>query len=79
MGMYLSISADRHSVWNSDKDWTPELYSYQQTAVNVLYLCFIHPGTMKVPKSFANMAATRGTGAAGAVLSNTVVIFSIGG
>ncbi len=79
MGMYLAINADSDWQWNSNKDWTPQLHSYQQSAVNVLYLCFINPATMQVPKSFANMAATRGTGAWGAVPSDTVVLFSVGG
>ncbi len=79
MGVYLAINADGDGEWNTHKDWTPQLHSYQQSAANVLYLCFINPSTMEVPKSFANMAATRGSGAQGAVPSNTVVLFSVGG
>ena len=34
---------------------------------------------MKVPKAFHNLAATRGSGADGAVPADTKIIFAIGG
>ena len=34
---------------------------------------------MSVPKSFINLAASRGTNAEGAVPANTMIIFAIGG
>jgi len=57
---------------------SPQLYPYQQTAVNVLYFSFIHPKTMQVPPAFVNLAKTRGTGAPGSVPARTMIVFSIG-
>ena len=79
MGVYLGVSADTVPGYETGSNWTPRLYPYQQAAANVLFLTFINPRTMEVPKAFANLAATRGTGADGAVPQDTVVLFSIGG
>ena len=79
MGVYIGVSADTVPGYETGSNWTPRLYPYQQAAANVLFLTFINPRTMEVPKAFANLAATRGTGADGAVPRNTVVLFSIGG
>ena len=46
---------------------------------NVLFFTFINPDSMKVPKSFEKLAKTRGTRAEGAVPSDTVIMFAIGG
>ena len=63
---------------NND-DWEPKLYKYQQEGANVLFFTFINPESMAVPKSFTNLAASRGTNAEGAVPKDTMIIFAIGG
>ena len=45
----------------------------------MLFFTFINPETMTVPKSYINLAASRGTNAEGAVPTNTMIIFAIGG
>jgi len=59
-------------------DWVPQLHWYQQAGANVLYFCFINPLTMEVPPAYAALARSRGTGQAGAVPADTVIIFAIG-
>jgi len=48
-------------------------------SANVLFFTFIHPVTMDVPPAFENLAKTRGTGVEGAIPSDTVILFAIGG
>jgi hypothetical protein len=49
-----------------------------QKGANVLYLTFVNPKTMAVPRSFEKLAGSRGTNATGAVPEDTVIIFAIG-
>lgn len=79
IGLYIILADETMSGFGSSSVWTPQLYPYQQTAVNVLYFSFIHPRSMKVPQAFINLAKTRGTGTVGAVPSTTMIVFSIGG
>jgi len=79
MAMYILLCDDTEEGYETDADWDPKLYPYQQEGANVLFFTFIHPKTMKVPKSFDKLAATRGTDAEGAIPKDTVIIFAIGG
>merc|ERR1711973_1054837 len=65
--------------YDSNADWEPELFEWQQEGSNVLFFTFIHPDTMDVPPSFQKMAASRGTDKPGAVPADTVIMFAIGG
>ncbi len=78
MGLYLLLADEGHKGFESDADWQPHLYDYQQKGSNVLFFTFVHPQTMEVPKSFQKLAKTRGSDAEGAVPVDTVIIFSIG-
>ena len=71
MGFYLPLADDVEEGFESDADWEPSLYPYQQEAANVLFFTFINPSTMVVPKAFEKLAATRGTGAEGAIPEDT--------
>ena len=77
--MYVLLADDTEKGFESDKDWNPKLYPYMQAGANVLFFTFIHPETMEVPKSFINLAKTRGTNKAGAVPQDTVILFALGG
>merc|ERR1711962_1145517 len=79
LGLYVILADDYHDDFKTDTDWSPKLYEYQQTGANVLFLTFINAETMKVPKSFQNLAATRGKTEEGSVPKDTVIIFAIGG
>jgi len=79
LGLYVLLADDYHDDFDSNKQWSPKLYEYQQKGANVLFLTFINPETMKIPPAFQNLAATRGQDVAGAVPKDTVVIFAIGG
>jgi len=80
MGLYILLADDDEDGFESESEsWTPELYEWQQEASNVLFFTFIHPGTMEVPPSFQTLAASRGSGKAGSVPANTVIMFAIGG
>merc|ERR1719219_2251282 len=79
LGMYILLSDDFEEGFETDSDWEPRLYPYQQEGANVLFFTFINPETMTVPKSFQKLAASRGTGGSGAVPSDTRIIFAIGG
>ena len=59
MAQYILIADDTQSGFGSGANWNPQLYPYQQTAVNVLYFTFINPNTMAVPPAFINLAKTR--------------------
>ncbi len=69
--MYIVITDDDVPGYETSSDWTPKLYDYQQTGANVLFFTFINPDTMEVPKAFANLARTRGTGGDGAIPDDT--------
>ena len=71
MGFYLPLADETEEGFETDADWEPSLYPYQQEAANVLFFTFINPETMVVPKAFEKLAATRGTGAEGAVPADT--------
>merc|ERR1719219_2640313 len=78
LGMYILLADDFEEGFETDSDWEPRLYPYQQEGANVLFFTFINPETMTVPKSFRKLAATRGTNAEGAVPADTVILFAIG-
>ena len=79
LGMYLALADDGIAGYHTDDLWAPKLYEYQQEGSNVLYFSFINPESMKVPVSFKNLAATRGSNLAGAVPASTKIVFAIGG
>jgi len=79
LGLYILLADDAEDGFESNAQWNPQLHPWQQEASNVLFFTFIHPGTMEIPPSFKTLAATRGTGAPGAVPANTVIMFAIGG
>jgi len=80
LGLYILLADDDEEGFESEaSDWEPQLFPWQQEASNVLFFTFIHPDTMDIPPSFQKLAATRGTGAPGAVPANTVIMFAIGG
>lgn len=79
LGLYVILADDYDEGYNTDTQWSPKLYEYQQKGANVLFFTFINPDTMKVPVSFQNLAATRGQDIKGAVPKDTVIIFAIGG
>ena len=49
MGIYLLLADDSHEGYESNAEWEPELYEYQQKGSNVLFFSFIHPQTMQIP------------------------------
>jgi len=79
MGLYILLADDSEEGFESNAEWNPELFEWQQQASNVLFFTFIHPDTMEVPPSFQKMAASRGTDQPGAVPADTVIMFAIGG
>jgi len=79
VGLYVLLADDDHEGFESDRDWEPELYEYQQKGANVLFFTFIHPTTMAIPPAFQHLAKTRGTGEKGAIPKDTVILFAIGG
>jgi hypothetical protein len=79
MGLYVLLADDSEEGFESNADWEPELFEWQQVGSNVLFFTFIHPDTMDVPPSFQKLAASRGTDQPGAVPKDTVIMFAIGG
>merc|ERR1711890_95832 len=80
LGMYILLADDTEDDFHTDNDqWEPLLHPYQQDGSNVLFFTFINPETMAVPKAFKKLAASRGTGAEGAVPKDTLILFAIGG
>ena len=79
LGLYILLADNTVPGYGPESDWDPKLYPYQQKGANVLFFTFIDPTDMKVPKAFKKLAASRGTGGAGAVPEDTRVIFAIGG
>jgi len=79
LGLYILLADDAEDGFESNAEWEPQLFEWQQEASNVLFFTFIHPDTMEIPPSFKKLAATRGTSSPGAVPANTVIMFAIGG
>jgi len=79
MGIYILLADDDHKGFESNAEWEPRLYEYQQKGANVLFFTFIHPQTMEIPPAYQKLAKTRGTDVEGAVPADTVIIFAIGG
>jgi len=80
LGMYVLVADDTDKVYTSTHTWTPQLFPYQQTGSNVIYLTFLNPKLMPaVPPAMAALAQSRGSGKKGAVPAGTVVLFAIGG
>ena len=79
LGIYITLADDTEDGFHTDADWDVKLYPYQQTGANVLFFTFVNPETMKVPKAFEKLAATRGTDVEGAVPKDTLILFAIGG
>ena len=78
MGIYILLADEDHEGFESNADWEPRLYDYQQKSANLLFFTFIHPITMEVPPSFQKLAATRGKNIEGAIPKDTVILFAIG-
>jgi len=80
LGMYLLLADDLEDGYHTDNStWEPLLHPYQQEGANLLFFTFINPATMDVSVAFQKLAATRGTGAEGAVPADTLILFAIGG
>lgn len=80
LGMYVLVADDTDKVYTSTHAWTPQLFPYQQTGSNVIYLTFLNPKLMPaVPPAMAALAKTRGSGKPGAVPAGTAILFAIGG
>merc|ERR1719244_338774 len=79
LGMYILLADDFNEGFETDADWEPSLFPYQQTGSNLLFFTFINPKSMEVPKAFKKLSATRGTDAKGAVPADTLIIYAIGG
>merc|ERR1719203_2499505 len=80
LGMYVLVADDTDKVYTSTYRWTPQLFPYQQSGSNVIYLTFLNPQLMPaVPPGMAALAQSRGSSATGAVPTNTVILFAIGG
>jgi len=79
LGMYILLADDFEAGFDSDAEWEPSLYPYQQTGANLLFFTFINPETMQVPKAFKKLSATRGSYTKGAVPADTLIIYAIGG
>jgi len=79
LGLYILLADDSEDGYDSNAEWEPELFEWQQKGSNVLFFTFIHPDTMEIPPSFQKMAASRGTDKPGAVPADTVIMFAIGG
>ena len=52
MGIYILLADDDHKGFESNADWEPRLYEYQQKGANVLFFTFIHPQTMDIPPGY---------------------------
>lgn len=80
LGMYVLIADDTDKVYTSTFAWAPQLFPYQQTGSNVIYLTFLNPKLMPaVPPAMAALAQSRGSGKPGAVPAGTAILFAIGG
>ena len=84
MGLYILLADDSEcktasACFDSNAEWDPQLYKWQQEGSNVLFFTFIHPGTMDVPPAFKKLARSRGSDKPGSVPKDTVIMFAIGG
>merc|ERR1712079_823328 len=79
MGLYVLLADDTEAGFETDADWEPKLFPWQQESSNVLFFTFIHPDSMEVPRAYQKLAATRGSGAPGSVAAQTGIMFAIGG
>jgi len=81
VGIYtLLADEEKEGFENNATKFTPELYDWQIEAANVMFFTFIKPDDeFIVPESFKRLAATRGTGAKGAIPADTVILFALGG
>merc|ERR1719278_1586046 len=79
LGLYVLLADDTETGFETKSDWDPKLFPWQQESSNVLFITFIHPESMEVPRAYRKLAATRGSGAPGSVPANTVIMFAIGG
>merc|ERR1712002_62009 len=81
VGLYILLAdEEKEGFENNATKWTPELYEWQIEAANVMFFTFIKPDDeFIVPESFKRLAATRGTGAKGAIPADTVILFALGG
>lgn len=81
LGMYILLADDTDAKgYDSNKDWQPQLYTYQQNGSDILFFTFINPDDMPdVPPAYANLAKTRGSNGVGAVPADTTILFAIGG
>ena len=61
MGLYVLLADDTETGYETNSDWEPKLFPWQQESSNVLFFTFIHPDTMEVPPSFQKLAASRGS------------------
>merc|ERR1740130_228146 len=75
----MAATDDTDKVYTSTYKWTPQLFPYQQTGSNLIYLTFLNPKLMPaVPPGMAALAQSRGSGKPGAVPAGTAVLFAIG-
>ncbi len=79
VGLYSLLADDTDPRYTSYADWQPSLHPYQQEGFSTLYLTFIRPDSMEVPRSFTRLAQSRGNSAPGSVPAHTRIIFAIGG
>merc|ERR1712086_191269 len=49
LGLYILLADDSEEGFESNADWNPELFDWQQEASNFLFFTFIHPDTMEIP------------------------------
>ena len=48
LGVYILLADDDEDGYESQAEWEPQLFEWQQQAANVLFFTFIHPDTMEV-------------------------------
>ena len=81
IGMYVLLADDKDKDrYDSQAEWTPQLWPYQQDGTNVLFFTFVNASLMPdVPPAFTKLARSRGTDEEGAVPKDTTIMFAIGG
>ncbi len=52
VAFYVPLADDFEDGYDTEAEWDPKLYDYQQEGANALFFTFINPGTMTVPKYF---------------------------
>ncbi len=50
VGFYITLADDFEEGFETEAEWDPVLYEYQQTGANVLFFTFVNPATMEIPK-----------------------------